>query len=110
MTKTGFSSHELRRSLCGATSHEEGMTRAPPLTAEQKEICRENRTRFPTDIARLPGMEGTTPRQIADYLRKPEHNEHAVLADQLEKYIEHNGLPTKHSGVISFIRYLRGKA
>ena len=47
--------------------------RATPLTDEQISIIRGNQeTMLPADISHLPGMEGTTVRQIREcQLRKP---------------------------------------
>lgn len=85
--------------------------RAAPLTTEQKRICRANSGMFASDIAKLPGMEKTTKRQISDYLRTPENNPHKALADMLEAHIADNGLPSQYSsGVIGYIRYLRSKS
>lgn len=84
--------------------------KARPLTPEQKKTIMNNRDKFPADIARLEGMAGTTPRQISDYLRQhPDGtpNPHADLADAIENYIRQYGLPSKHGGVIEYIKHLR---
>lgn len=87
------------------------MSKAKPLTAEQKQICRENSsTMFADQITQLPGMEGTTKRQVADYLRTPDDNKYAIMADMLEQFIASDGLPRQYSAVIGYVRYLRSKA
>ncbi len=87
--------------------------RAKPLTPEQKRTICENRERFPADIARMPGMDGTTTRQISDYLRlhpAGEPNPHAELADHLEEYIRQFGLPSKYGNVMAYVRYIRAQS
>jgi len=89
------------------------MTRAAPLTAEQKKIIRDNVSKyFPADLVKMQGMEGTTTRQISDYIHTlTEYNPHAELADHIEQYIAANGLRQDCAdGVMKFVKYLRGKA
>lgn len=81
---------------------------AAPLTDEQKSIIRKNPNLYAATIMTLPGMEGTTKRQIETYQRKPHEVNAQCLADALERYIGDNGLPQPYSsGVIGYIRYLR---
>lgn len=84
--------------------------RSPNLTERQKEICRQNCNRFPAEIITLYGMEGTSKRQVAEYLRKPgviplDHE----LADDIDTWIVRNGLPQQYSAVLDFVAYLRDK-
>mgnify|MGYP001544816769 CR=1 FL=1 len=84
--------------------------RARALTRTQKQIILENRNLFAANIARLPGMEGTSVRQISDFLRQHpagQPNPHEELADHIERYIREHGLPAKHGGVMGYIKYLR---
>jgi len=84
------------------------MTRGvPALTIEQKEIIKENSLKFAEDIMKIPGMKGTTKRQIRDFMRRIEHSEEEYLANELEEYIEDHGLPKEHAGVMRYIRYLK---
>lgn len=83
---------------------------ATPLTDSQKEIIATNINLFDVEISKLPGMDGTTPRQIADYrkrISRPSDSEHRKLAEHLEAYIQHNGLPSRFGDVIQYLKYLR---
>lgn len=86
------------------------MTKAKPLTPEQKQIARSNPQLFAEQIAKLPGMEGTNKRQIADYLRRPVNNPYKDTADAIEKVISIDGLPRQYVGILEYVRYLRSKA
>lgn len=84
--------------------------RALPLTEIQKSIILENTEIFDSDICKLPGMERTTVRQIADYrkrITRPSTSDHRALADHLTEYIKNHGLPAKFGDVMGYINYLR---
>ena len=86
------------------------MTKAFPLTATQKGIITENKDKFPADIAKLPGMTGTTVRQISEYLRRtqnPCNQQASKLADCIQAFIDKNGLPAEYAKVFAYLRYLR---
>ena len=84
--------------------------KAFPLTIEQKTIIQENREKmFASEIQRLPGMEGTTVRQIGDFLRRRGHVNPQKLADTLEEWIREDGLPANYASVMQYLKYLREK-
>lgn len=92
------------------TQTQNGQQRATPLTEAQKATIRNNTEKFDSDIVKLPGMGGTTPRQVGDYRKKitrPSESDHRRLADQLTKYIQDHGLPARFGDVIPYIQYLR---
>lgn len=89
---------------------QQNLQRAYPLTDAQKAIIRDNPETLDAKISRLPGMEGTTVRQISDYrkrITRPSESEHRKLADHLTQYIQTHGLPSKFGDVIGYINYLR---
>jgi len=86
------------------------MTRgAAPLTFEQKEIIKANISQFAADIMKMPGMEGTSRRQIQDYQRRKGKRDEEILIDDLEEYIGEHGLPQEFAAVMKYIRYLKGR-
>lgn len=86
------------------------MTRGIGMTSAQKQICKDNQNCFPADICKMPGMDGTTPRQIADYLRKiRQPSEESKLADMLEKYIQNHGLPCEYGAVLKYLSFLKSR-
>ena len=88
--------------------------KATPLTESQKRIIRENyENMMDRSICALPGMEGTTARQVKDYrlkVSKPQTTDAAVLASALEDYISSHGLPARYGAVIPYISYLRAQS
>lgn len=87
------------------------MPRGVGMTAAQKQICLDNADMFPALICKLPGMEGTTSRQIADFLRKQRQpSEELQLAEMLENYIQTHGLPREYGSVLKYIPYLKSRA
>lgn len=87
-------------------------TRTQALTRDQKQIILDNRNLFAANIARLPGMEGSSVRQISDFLRQHpagQPNPHQELADHIERHIREHGLPAKHGCVVGYIKYLRDR-
>lgn len=87
------------------------MTRGIGMTSAQKQICIENANKFPADICKMPGMEGTSSRQVADYLRKSRMpSEELQLADMLEKYIQNHGLPREYGSVLKYLSFLKSRA
>lgn len=87
------------------------MARGIGMTSVQKQICLDNAGMFPALIAKLPGMEGTTQRQIADYLRKkPTESQEHKLVEMLDDYIQTHGLPREYGSVLKYLEYLRAKA
>lgn len=86
------------------------MARGIGMTGAQKQICIDNENKFPAEICKLPGMEGTSSRQVADYLRKyRKPSEERELADMLEDYIENHGLPREYGTVLKYVTYLRSR-
>jgi len=89
------------------------MTRgAPPLTVKQKDIIKEHMGKmFPVNICKMDGMEGTTKRQVADYIRSmPERVDAELVIWTLETWIETHGLKVDYSsGVMKFLRDLRNR-
>lgn len=88
------------------------MTRAYPLTEAQKAIIENNLDLWEADVCKLEGMEGTTVRQVKDYRRRIvrfSESEHRNLADHIEQYIKHNGLPREYGIVLAYAQYLRRK-
>ena len=86
------------------------MGRALPLTENQKAIIRDNTSRFDADIIKLPGMEGTTTRQVSDYRKKvtrPSTSDARQLATALEQYISDHGLPSQYGIVLKYMHYLQ---
>jgi len=86
------------------------MTRgAQPLTVEQKAVIRDHmENMLPSSICKLEGMENTTKRQVADYIRSmPERVNAEMVAWTLETWIEKNGLKAEYGAVIRFIRELK---
>ena len=90
------------------------MVRPSKLTDEQKAIVEANLSLFPSQIARLPGMEGRTKTEIGNYLYKFKREtsseiDSKQLAKDIKRYIDAYGLPFKFNGdngVIGFIKYL----
>jgi len=60
-------------------------------------------------ITALPGMEGTSARQVKDYRLKisSTENDALQLAAALESYIAAHGLPAQYGAVLPYISYLR---
>lgn len=88
------------------------MSRAYPLTDAQKSIIELNSNLFDSKICNLPGMEGTSVRQVRDYrkrITRESDSEHRQMADHIERYIQHHGLPQQFGDVILWARYLREK-
>jgi len=84
------------------------MTRGvPPLTIAQKTIIQNNLSKFSADIMKLPGMEGTSRRQIQDYRKRIGTSDEEYLVDVLEEYIAVHGLPLEFSCIMRYIRYLK---
>ena len=87
------------------------MTRgAAPLTLKQKEIILQNKEKFASAIALLPGMEGCTPRQINMFQKRIAGSKELFVADVLEEYLSENGVPKEYAAVVRYIRYLRETA
>jgi len=89
------------------------MTRgAQPLTVEQKAIIRDHmENMLPSSICKLEGLENTTKRQVADYIRSmPERVDAELVIWTLETWIETHGLKVDYSsGVMKFLRDLRNR-
>ncbi|HJJ49867.1 MAG TPA: hypothetical protein O0X25_04540 [Methanocorpusculum sp.] len=84
--------------------------RATPLTDEQISIIRGNQeTMLPADISHLPGMEGTTVRQIRECQRRKPDLDAQFVADTFEAWIARDGLPGKFAILMHYIQYLRRK-
>ena len=84
--------------------------RAAPLTEEQMAIIREKQdVMLPVDISQLPGMEGTTVRQIRECQRKKPDLDAQFVADTFEAWIAEDCLPGRFSILMHYIQYLRKK-
>lgn len=79
------------------------------LTEEQKGIIRDNQTRWADDICRMDGMDGVTPRQVRDYIKRLESkpDDTAQLISTLETYICNHGLPRQYGIVMEYLNYLK---
>jgi len=90
------------------------MSRTSSLTAEQKRTIEHNIDAFPSEIGKLPGMEGVTRHTIRGYQQKVKAAETPIqrenLAAALQRYINRHGLPSRFHGrdnVTGFLEWLK---